>query len=136
MNGPRIAERKYRKQVRQFRRTKYPVMWWNWWFGDDDTFAWLKRVFGAFLLIVLLGYIIAPFFSVNTELLKQRGWLWWPNPTGGWQSYIVPIVAVLLILLSPMIRAIGPRVVELSPALMFPEIKLQDIVREMKPKLS
>jgi tetratricopeptide (TPR) repeat protein len=132
----RNAVRKYRKQVHQFRRTKYPVMWWNWWFGDDDTFAWLKRIFGVFLLIVLLGYIIAPFFSVNTELLKQRGWLWWPSPSGGWQSYIVPIVAVLLILLSPMIRAIGPRVVELSPALMFPEIKLQDIVRELKPKLS
>jgi hypothetical protein len=111
-------------------------MWWNWWFGDDDTLAWLKRPFGAFLLIILLGYIITPFFSVNTELLKQRGWLWWPGLSGGWQSYIVPILAVLAILLSPMMRAIGPRVVELSPTLMFPEIKLQDIVREMKPGLS
>ena len=55
-----------------------------------------------------------------------QGYLVWPNVGQGWQAHILPVAVLLLLLLSPMLRSIGPEGIQLDAVIPGPEVQVAD----------
>lgn len=88
----------------------HTVWWWEWWFGE----SWHKKAVGIFLSALLTIYLLLPLFQEGAVLPGSFSGLAW-NPGKGYQHYIVPVAAILLLLILPNISRLGPQGVELSP---------------------
>jgi len=88
----------YRTQLERLRRGQYPTMWGTWWFLDEGWIGWAKRIFGGSLLLLFVIYMVLPLFTLNTELLHDKNRYLWINVGKEWQSYIVPVAAILILL--------------------------------------
>jgi tetratricopeptide (TPR) repeat protein len=133
--GDKKSEIEYRTELQRLKRRGYATIWVDWWFGNVGAWGWLKKSFASFLLLLLFIYLLVPLLTPNSELIQSQHKFWWLHVGMGWESYIVPVAAILLILLSPMIRSVGPRGVEMAPLLPSPEKELKDIIEKMQPKL-
>jgi len=133
--GDRKSEIYYRSELQRLKRRGYAAIWIDWWFGNGDTWGWLKRSFAGFLLLLLFTYLVLPLLTPSSELIESNNRSAWLHVGMGWESYIVPVAAILLILLSPMIRSAVPRGVEMAPLFPSPEKELKDVVEKMLPVL-
>ncbi|MBI4198298.1 MAG: hypothetical protein HY533_04230 [Chloroflexi bacterium] len=90
----------------------WPVSsWWGWWFRDGR----VKRAVGVFALALLLLYTLLPMFTfdaVPSDLSLPRFLV----VGGTWEQYVLPVATLLIILLSPILRKLGPQGFELEPS--------------------
>ena len=128
------SEKEYRKQLDRLRRSEYPIQWIQWWFNENDWIGWGKRILGGFLLVLLILYLVLPLVTLNVRLLEEQGRLWWISAGKDWQSYMVPVAAIIILLMSPMLRRFGPQGIELQPILPPPEEAARRLVGEMQPR--
>ena len=132
-----------RKRVNDYKRAldrieagKTPLMWWEWWFAQGGTG---RKIFGG-ILVGLLIPLVAAFIAVSLWALLSRwfGWTQRPewNTLGSWWAwYVVPLAAILLTLLSPIIRTVGAEGIELQPV--FPkEHILEPMTEHLGPLLA
>ncbi len=131
-SGECIAE--YRRQLELLRKLGKYTMWIDWWFGEGGIYGWAKRIIGVTLFAILVVYLVIPMFAFNTELFKQEGRHLWLNVGQNWELYLVPVAALMLLLLSPMIRSVSSRGLELSPVIDIAETRLSAVLEEMRPK--
>ncbi|GAH87224.1 unnamed protein product, partial [marine sediment metagenome] len=126
--------KEYRKQLGRLRRSRQPAMWITWWFSEVGWGGWGKRVVGVVLLLLLVLYLVLPLVTLNVRLLEEQGRLWWISAGKDWQSYMVPVAAIIILLMSPVLRRFGPQGVELQPILPPPEEAARRIIGEMQPR--
>ena len=104
----------YREALGQLRASRVPLIWWDWWFTQGSL---ARRVSGGAISILLTLYLLAPLVTVNDDKILAQNRLWWLNLGQDWTSYVLPVVVLLAVLLSPMLRRIGPEGVHLEPIL-------------------
>lgn len=109
-------------------------MWITWWFSAGGWGGWGKRVVSVVLLLLLVLYLVLPLVTLNVRLLEEQGRLWWISAGKDWQSYMVPVAAIIILLMSPVLRRFGPQGVELQPILLPPEEVAKRMVGEMQPQ--
>ena len=125
------SEKEYRKHLDRLRGIGHPAMWITWWFSEG---GWGRRVAGVVLLLLLVLYLVLPLVTLNVRLLEEQGRLWWISAGKDWQSYMVPVAAIIILLMSPMLRRFGPQGIELQPILLPPEEAARRMVGEMQPR--
>ena len=128
------SEKEYRKQLDRLRTSEYPIQWIQWWFNENDWIGWSKRILGGFFLVLLILYLVLPLVTLNVRLLEEQGRLWWISAGKDWQSYMVPVAVIIILLMSPMLRRFGPQGVDLQPILPPPEEAARRLVGEMQPR--
>ncbi|MBI4289495.1 MAG: tetratricopeptide repeat protein [Chloroflexi bacterium] len=102
----------------------HPVWWWEWWFGQSRG----RRAVGFFLALLLALYLVMPLFQEGAKLPGLMSTLAW-NPGKGYQHYLAPVAAILLLLVLPSVLKLGPHGVELSPVAPKEEPKLAPLER-------
>lgn len=102
----------YEKNLLDIRNREKPLIWWEWWFSKSGG---CKKFFGTFLFITLLFFVLGPLIVVTAGLyfqwLSVENMVLWGN---WWVWYLVPIVILLVLLLSPSIRSISPQGLEMD----------------------
>ena len=121
--------RDYERILRRLRSRDRRLLWWEWWFTEG---SWIKRLTGVVVLALLAVYLVLPLITFNTDLLKSEGRLWWITTGQRWESYVMPVVVLLLLLVSPMISKVGTGGVELQPILPPTEPLLQKIREDLQ----
>jgi len=132
--GDTQFEKDCHRHLERLRKRSQPIIWSTWWFGEGGKVGWVKRCAGGVISVLLLAYLLMPLVSLNTALLQEERRLWWMSFGRDWQTYLIPVAALVILLLSPMLKSIGPQGVELSPAFTPPEIRLRDIAKDIQPK--
>ncbi|MDP3063023.1 MAG: tetratricopeptide repeat protein [Chloroflexota bacterium] len=105
------AHARYQSALSLLARRGQCFVWWEWWFAEGSK---ARKASAAILLLLLSLFLIAPLVVINTDRLKQS-WYLWPNAGASWEVFLVPVAAIGLLLLSPMLVRVGPGGLELGP---------------------
>jgi tetratricopeptide (TPR) repeat protein len=108
--------KEYQRQLTNLRNRDTPLVWWEWWISQGN---WWRKATGISLL-VLLGIIVFP-LCILPPLILLNYWLRWTDVLRwsmlgrDWAWYIIPMAALLIVLLSPVIRSISAQGLEMGP---------------------
>ena len=98
--------------VSHIRSAGRPQIWWDWWFTQGET---PRRLLGGFLLGLLAVILVSTLVTLNLDLFAKEERVWWTNFGQTWEHSAVPVAAILILLLSPMLREIAPKQLHLQP---------------------
>jgi hypothetical protein len=95
------------KQLSYMGRRIHPD-WWGWWFGSDA--SWTKTGVGIFLLLALFIFLVLSIIYLVLPLAYGEYGPTKYEPGLDWQYYIAALAAVIIALLSPLLKSfkLGP----------------------------
>jgi hypothetical protein len=105
------ARAQYQSALGLLARRGQRFVWWEWWFSEGSN---ARKAVAIILLLLLSLFLIAPLVVINTNRLIES-WYLWPNAGASWEVFLVPVAAIGLLLLSPMLVRVGPGGLELGP---------------------
>ncbi len=116
-NHDKKSKKQYKKELEILNNPGRVLTWWSYWMNSKHI---LRSTFGLGILgiiIFLLGFMMYQFFLVvfgnshdfnwfkDIQILKDT-----------WQWYVIPLVALFILLLSPVIKNVGTQGLELDPS--------------------
>lgn len=116
-------EGEYKKRLKELQQKEPPIVWFNWWFTSSGSWSSVKRGVGIFLMVLLLLYLLLPLFTFNEKLLQDEGRMWWLSIGKNWEYYLVPVASIIVLLISPTLRRLGPQGLEFQPSISYKSIE-------------